>query len=272
MVYSKEDKTPDNSFTDDIDIDVAFDINADIEPIENAHTYVDVDLEQDYHNLTETDQAALNACRGLRRAPIMIEDMRPIDSRSTTLEYSYRPLDNISQFWAGPSHWKFKKQRLTNAATTDCNTVTEPHLSQQQQQQLNNQKGKTTKRRTLRNRLEPIIFDDKISEDIQSLFISINSKLADKLKKTNIYKKWDAKKLKLPTDFKLDDHRFESYYFAPGLKYNINSEPSSTPDIEATGYNYDNPADVDYCSNIVVIILFLKYSIRTENNYFIINY
>ena len=93
-----------------------FDINAELEPLSQENPYVvDYgDMEQDFDDLNDDDQQAINRCRGLKRQPVVIEDMQP--NESIQLEYSYRPLDHIGQFWAGPAHWKFRK---TNARSTN---------------------------------------------------------------------------------------------------------------------------------------------------------
>lgn len=87
-----------------------FDINAEVEPFSQENPFV-VDYgemdQNDFDELNDDDQLAINRCRGLKRQPVMIEDMQPNDS--IQLEYSYRALDHIGQFWAGPAHWKFRR-------------------------------------------------------------------------------------------------------------------------------------------------------------------
>lgn len=179
-----------------------------------------------FDNLTAEDHVAINNCRGLRRAPVVLEDMRPVDS--TSLEYSYRALDKISQFWAEPSHWKFKRSRSTFAAVHDSKPQ--------------NQKRKG--RRPIKYQKKYIEFS--IAND--EMFHNVDEKR--KLRKVNMMKRFDAKKLKLPTDLQIDRNSFEILKNAPNIPVYDVSEPISTDHIPDSTYDYDNPVDKEYCSNI----------------------
>lgn len=150
------------------------------------------------------ERTAINNCRGLRKAPVLIEDLRPVDA-SSKLEYSYRPLDKISQFWAGPSHWKFKRAR----------TIRSSLAVQQQHQNEAGQRTKRTKRALDRNKSKQL----KFGEFHDELFIKMDDNF--KSRKANIQKKWDQRKLKLPVDLQLDMNRFFLYSLAPGLPVQI---------------------------------------------------
>lgn len=139
--------------------------------------------------------------------------MRPIDA-SSKLEYSYRPLDKISQFWAGPSHWKFKRTRTRpSTLASQQNDGTGRALNQR------NRKGRRALDRSKSKQL-------KFGEFHDELFIKYDDKY--KSRKANIQKKWDQKKLKLPVDLQLNADRFMYYTLAPGLPvYMEGSERSS---------------------------------------------
>lgn len=179
--------------------------------------------------LTIEDRFAIQACRGLRRPPVLIENLAPVDA--STLEYSYRPLDNINQFWAGPSHWKFKKLsiggqpvgRITTDGTTDKT------------------KRKRVAKKTLKNKLQELTFDDE-DDKLLVLLDTMNN-----LRQVN-YKKWDPKKLKLPTNYKLDRNCFNVFKYAQSLSVNA-CEVGGTVDIPSSNYEYDNAVDRDYCPN-----------------------
>lgn len=188
---------------------------------------------EDFDALTADDHTAINQCRNLRRVTTIIEDMRPIDGSSIHLEYSYRPLENISQYWAGPSHWKFKRSRGKSTGIL---------------RQMNEKAA--VKKKPLKSRIEPIEFDINFTETI---FIPINSKAASKLKKANIYKKWDAKKLRLPTDLKLDRERFNKFTFAPGLMIN-SSEPIADPEEREIFHDEDEGA----VGGVSMVIIWFK--------------
>lgn len=174
--------------------------------------------DDDFESLTEDDQHAIKACRGLRRVTNVITDMTP-DDASTNLEYSYRSLtDKFTRFWAGPSYWKFKVNRGENVVRT---TV-----------------GDKNKKKTFKNKIEPIPFDDDAND---SMFISVDGRPAAKLRKANIYNRWDGRKTKLPRDFKLDRNRFLRYSLAPGLKFDIPS--SSSPQTIESDIIDDNGND-----------------------------
>lgn len=189
------------------------------------------------------DRAAITACKGLRRKATNIEDLRPDDT--TKLEYSYRLLDTINQFWAGPSYWKIRKSRKltvygeTAASSMDGAATTNTH---------------TVKRKNSRNKMELIKFtsvassilgnNDDDSDD--AAFISIDSKQAQKFKKTNVYKRWDSKKLKLPTDLHIDRNLFNYYTYCPSTSVTKNVTESVTPanDVEGDTYDYENTENV----------------------------
>lgn len=188
---------------------------------------------EDFDALTADDHTAINQCRNLRRVTTIIDDLRPIDGSSIHLEYSYRPLENISQYWAGPSHWKFKRSRGKSLGIL---------------RQINEK----TKKKPLKNRIEPIEFDINFTETI---FIPINSKAASKLKKANIYKKWDAKKFRLPTDLKLDRERFNKFTFAPGLMINSH-EPIVEPEERQIFNDEEGVVGGESMVNIIIIFVF----------------
>ncbi|XP_031637277.1 condensin complex subunit 2 isoform X2 [Contarinia nasturtii] len=233
-------------------LEYAFDMDAEVEPMPADNNYImdvmDFDAGNDFDDLTQDDRAAITACKGLRRKAEMIEDLRPSDT--TKLEYSYRPLDNINQFWAGPSYWKFRKSRK---------------LTLSQQQSIATTEGSTVaptahKRKANRPKNEPIKFStfiesvtEKDADDSDDeIFVSTESRHGQKFKKTNVYKRWDSKKLKLPTDLHIDRSLFNSYVYCPSIS--IVKKPSETPanDIDADdAFDFDNADDgVPYCTDV----------------------
>lgn len=147
--------------------------------------------------------------------------MRPLDSLSKNLEYSYRPMDNIDQYWAGPSHWKLR--RTLHRKTTDENETIR----------------KTPARR---KKHQPI--DVTVPYD-ESLFISINSRQAKKLNKRNTQKNWNAKKLRLPFNHNIAPDYFDHYQYAAGLvKWCPPSIENDTPAIRQS--DDSNTIQVEY--------------------------
>ncbi|XP_036321196.1 condensin complex subunit 2 isoform X1 [Rhagoletis pomonella] len=178
-------------------ISMAFDINAECEPLpalNDQPALLDVDY-NDFEELTTEERTAINNCRGLRKVPVLIEDLRPVDATSK-LEYSYRPLDKISQFWAGPSHWKFKRARPRPS--------TQPTL-----QGVNNQRGNARRTNALSKKRSKQLQFEQETDDI---FVKIDKY---KARKANFHKKWDQRKLKLPTDLQLDPEMFNKFKCAP---------------------------------------------------------
>lgn len=242
-------------------LEYAFDMDAEIEPMPTTDHYamdvMDFDGGNDFDDLTQDDRAAITACKGLRRKTTMIEDLRPSDT--IKLEYSYRPLDNINQFWAGPSYWKFRKSRkLTinrdSLATSESSSVAPA--------------AHAIKRKVNRNKMEPIRFTtliesecgDNDADSDDDMFISVDSKHAQKFKKTNVYKRWDSKKLKLPTDLHIDRSLFNYYTYCPSVS--IVKKPSETPAIDTDAddaYDFDHADDVAYCTNVVCFMRFIYF-------------
>lgn len=233
-------------------LEYAFDVDAEVEPIPVMdHFTVDVmdyDTGNDFDDFTQEDRAAISLCKGLRRKTTMIEDLRPSDT--TKLEYSYRPLDNINQFWAGPSYWKFRKSRkLTmnreSIATSEGSTVAP--TAHANRRRANRMKIEPVKFTTL---VESICENDADSDD--DLFASIDSKIAQKFKKNSVYKRWDSKKLKLPTDLHIDHDLFNYYTYFPSVP--IGKKPIETPVTEIDtedGYDFDNGDDGVFCTDLV---------------------
>lgn len=204
----------------------------------------------EFDNMTVADQNAIHACRTLRRKPVVLEDLRPVDS--SQLEYSYRPLNEFNQFWAGPSHWKFRKYSGAHVA---------------RRSKIDQQTKHSTRTKTLKNKIEPVQFveanvPEELSPKITSMIL-LKSKAAEKVKRMNSYRKWDSKKLKLPTNMQFDRNFFNFYTYALSLAMDEN-EPESTPAINETGYNYDNADDREYCSNNNVVMQSISCIYKTK--------
>lgn len=200
-------KCRDNAYEDVQDIDMAFDINAEIEPVnENDYQILDYDYGAT-EAVGEEEEIAIKACSALRFSQTRLSDLRPVEN-DMPLEYSYRPMDRISQFWAGPSHWKFR--RNTN--------IRRPLI--QAQQKTNATQKKTTKS-TKKMPLDFFSFDKNEDKD----FLSINSVQAKKVKKLACYNEPNPKKLKLPNDSRINSNFFEYFCYAPGI---LNKVPLQT--------------------------------------------
>lgn len=252
-------------------LEYAFDMDAEVEPMPTTDNYamdvMDFDGGNDFDDLTQDDRAAITACKGLRRKTTIIEDLRPHDT--TKLEYSYRPLDNINQFWAGPSYWKFRKSRkLTinrdSIATSEGSSVAPPP----QKRKANSKKIEPIRFTTL---IESVCEKDVDSDD--EMFTSIDSKMAQKFKKTNVYKRWDSKKLKLPTDLHIDRNLFNYYTYCPS--FSVVKKTSETPadiiddDHDADDvFDFDNADDGAYCTNVVGLDRFFFFRFPNLSFYF----
>lgn len=190
-------------------------------------SFFSIDAEE-INGMSINDQHAIMACRGLQRQPVIMEDLRPVDSSSMHLEYSYRPLEDIEQFWAGPSHWKFRRSQVKRKTLANGTEI--------------------VKKKTLRKVPEPI---DILKPYNKSLFISIESREAQKIRQVD-YKKWDAKKLRLPTDCHLDRNMFDFYRFVPDIPVKITVTAPALTELVPEIYDYDNADDREYCSNVQV--------------------
>lgn len=233
----------------------AFDMAAGIEPMPDNDNYaIDYDMDDDgggnnFEELSQEDRVAISACKGLRRKTTIIEDLRPSDA--TKLEYSYRPLDNINQFWAGPSYWKFRKSRKLTMNRASVSSLTDGQPSVQMAQAIrrrnNRTKAEPTKFTTL---IENIGDSNEDSDD--EMFISIDSKPAQKFKKTTLYKRWDSKRLKLPTDLHIDRNLFNYYTFCPSISM-IKTNPNATPATERDFDDYDIGDDGPFGTDVVCV-------------------
>lgn len=219
-------------------VGLQFDINAEVQPVPIGNSVMmdfgDM-VEDDFEDLNEIDRVALDRCKGLRRQAIIVEDMQP--ETATSLEYSYRKLDMIDQFWAGPSHWKFRQSRLTQSSMT-------PSLNNAARQS----KG-TRKRKTIR-KMEATLEDIRsASEEISNVTFKISRGIKGTIiSSQTILRKWDPKKHKLPDDFKIPLDVFDKYIHATTLCINSNPDVTFTGnDEDLAPYDYNNETDRDYC-------------------------
>lgn len=233
-----------------VNVGLQFDINAVVEPVPFEKSMMmdfgDMDHE-DFEDLNEMDRIAVDRCKGLRRQAIVIEDMQPEESNS--LEYSYRPLDMIDQFWAGPSHWKFRQSRRTNhsigsrMSQLTCATVTGVVA----------QRPKVTRKRKVVKKLEATLEEAaNVREEIADLILKSLLKVRrNQLSNHTMTRKWDSKKHKLPEDFKIQPDSFDKFVHAFCLQINSNNDVTFTGnDDDVAPYNYNNETDRDYCSRV----------------------
>lgn len=235
-------------------VELRFDINAETEPVLLERSIVmdfgDMDHE-DFEDMTEADQVAMQRCKGLKRQPVMIDDMQP--ETAVNLEYSYRPLDMIDQFWAGPSHWKFRQSRRTQASVG-------MRASNVLGNSIENvgtvgQKPKVVRKRKIVNKTEATLEDAcNVDEDAQHIVMKITLKMkGTQLSNQTIAKKWEVKKLRLPADYKVPLEIFDKYLHASTLGINSNPDVTFTAgndDDDLAPYDYNNENDRDYCSRI----------------------
>jgi hypothetical protein len=58
-------------------------------------------------NLNDDDRIAIQNCQHLHKHVSFMQDMESENRK--TYEYSYRSLETINHYWAGPVHWKFRR-------------------------------------------------------------------------------------------------------------------------------------------------------------------
>lgn len=233
-------------------VGLQFDINAAVEPVtfEKSVIMDFGDMDQgDFEDLNEMDRVAIDRCKGLRRQAIIIEDMQP--EETSNLEYSYRPLDMIDQFWAGPSHWKFRQSRRTNHSIGS-------RMSQLTSASVNvgtaGQRNKIVRKRKPAEKLEATLEDAaNVEDDMEGVLLKTIGKVrGNQLSNHTITRKWDSKKHKLPLDYKIPHDIFDKYSHASGLQINSNHDATfAGNDDDAAPYNYDNETDRDYCSRVI---------------------
>lgn len=146
------------------------------------------------------------------------EDMRPINNQK--YEYSYRPNEQIVNYWAGPSYWKFKPRNLII-----CNKNSKKRLCN-------------------RRRIDKI---PNLFETIDgNVFIPINSKQAKKIRKIKI-EEWNGSKLKLPKNHNVDPDLFNYYLYAPGIKlFPLNERNNNS---QNASLRYENDQENHYSND-----------------------
>lgn len=234
-----------------IHMEMQFDINAEVEPVmlEKSIMMDFGDMDNgDFEDMNEQDLNAVHRCKGLRRVPVLIEDMQP--ETCANLEYSYRPLEMIDQFWAGPSHWKFRNSRRTAMSMgTRASHVT----NSTQICGVIGQKNTVRKRKVVKNS-GPVLMGDiyNTDENMQNVVVKITSRMkGTMLSVQTISKKWDTKKHKLPQDYKIPIETFEKFLNKSTIQINSNPDITFTGnDDDGAGYDYDNETDRNYCSRL----------------------
>lgn len=233
-------------FHNSIHADLQFDINAEVEPVAHDHQVMmdfgDMNNE-DFDDLNEMDQVAIQRCKGLKRQAVMIDDMQPVVAAE--LEYSYRPLDNIDRFWAGPSHWKFRSSRRTMMSIGMRFSMQPPvEGADQQKRPAKKRKVPTTYTLTLED-----VFN--VVEDAENIISNVTVKKRTQLSNQTISRKWDQKKLKLPQDHKLPHDILEKFLYMSSQRVKTNYDVTFTGDDDGShAYNYDNEVDRNYCSRL----------------------
>lgn len=198
--------------------DLVFDINAEIEEV------TDYDFKVNYlqagiselDEMTVDDQKAINACSAMRIVPNVLTEMRPTDNTIIS-EYSYRTIDNIKQFWAGPSHWKFKRmsQDVVTPKKRQLSRLDAPPTCQT---------GKSTrKKKTLMPDFSNVFYDEDVEDDV---FVPLDAMKASKISCTA--KNWDSNKLRLPKNLFVERSLFESFVFCPGISTEIKKKGPAT--------------------------------------------
>lgn len=230
-------------FHNSIHADLQFDINAEVEPVSHDNQMMmdfgDMNNE-DFDDLDEMDQVAIQRCKGLKRQAMMIDDMQPIVAAN--LEYSYRPLENIDRFWAGPSHWKFRSSRRTMMSIG---------MRFSMQPGGENQPEKRTVKKRKVPELHTVNFEDIYRANENGESIITKSLAKRQLSSQTVSRKWDQKKLKLPQDHKIPTEVLEKFLYMSSGRVKTNYDVTFTGDDDGSlAYNYDNEVDRDYCSRL----------------------
>lgn len=230
--------------------ELQFDINAAVEPVQFEQSMVMDFGDMNQDDFDEVDRIAIERCKGLKRNPVMIEDMQPVNCAK--LEYSYRMLDQIDQFWAEPAHWKFRQSRRTNMSVGSRISS----LGSKQSLKPNAQAKKAVRKRNAPKILQVVTLEDlqNDEEDMDGVILRITPRMKGfQLSNQVIARKWDVKKHKLPRDFKTPLDIFDKFENAASLHINSNLNATFTGDDEVSvAYDYNNVNDWDYCSRVDV--------------------
>jgi condensin complex subunit 2 len=239
-------------------VDLQFDINAEVEPISNEKSFI-MDFgdmnEQDFDDVAEDQRDALNRCRGLKRQPILIEDMQPETSAALS-DYSYRPLDTIDQFWAGPSHWKFRYSRRTHLSGSIGSRSSLPVASTScvSEVQAVQQRPKATRKKKIIKRADVSLEEALNADDFDTLYVQKGKSKSTQITVQIMAKRWDSKKLKLPMDHRIPSDIFDTFSHSTAISINTNHDATftGTDNDDNNTYNYDNELDRNYCSRLEV--------------------
>lgn len=227
-----------------------FDINADVEPVPPERSLV-MDFgdmhQDDFDDLNDMDLVALERCKGLRRQPVVIEDMQP--ECASVLEYSYRPLEHIDRFWAGPSHWKFRQSRQTGLSMC-ASRLNHPS----ERASTGSQKRKIVRKRKVVKKREATLEDvADIDDNVRGVIVKITPRMrGTQLAVHTIAGKWDPKKNKLPCDYRTPLDIFMKFLHAPhtsiSANYGVTHASCHDDDVQYDFNNNEDNHDRDYGS------------------------
>lgn len=125
-----------------------------------------------------------------KESTVIMEDLRP--TNSNILEYSYRPMESVKKYWAGPSYWKFLDSMRSGQINSTGNRTIFVGMSSERAR--NKQKLDFT----------------QIPKDV---FFNISS---NKLKQTSLTpKNWNAINFIEPTNYEYHHTFFDTYTLAP---------------------------------------------------------
>lgn len=126
--------------------------------------------------------------------------MLPVDIVQS--EYSYHSLDAINQNLSGNSHWSLPKSldRTSEAKNTKSY-------------------GPARKKRRLNNKKIISFNDNDIEEEMPNVFLPYKWKVTQNRKRKcrDLYRRFDSRKLILPTDHHIPKDLFDYHYFSPSL-------------------------------------------------------
>ncbi|XP_052741703.1 condensin complex subunit 2 [Bicyclus anynana] len=231
---------------------LAFDVNADVEPIPLEDAHNDLYDDEPLGGISSDEEAdvAVAACvaRLPAEPPARLTDMRPSAPGHSRLEYSYCAA--IVAAWAGPSHWRLKNNRASKLSERTQSTAA----------------GRSTVegKRPARTKKQldfmgaGLAFDAR-TNNVPDYEPAQPAKIAISKKTLNTGHTWNEANYKTPVDRGLDETHFRKLFLRRSVLLSRErdeqpAERSAEPLTveESKEYDYNNENDASYCPNHVM--------------------
>ncbi|GBP58496.1 Condensin complex subunit 2 [Eumeta japonica] len=242
---------------------LAFDVNADIEPIPQDEVHNDLLDDEPLAGIESEEEADVAVAACVARVPAAplarLTDMRPAGAADSRLEYSYSGA--IVAAWAGPAHWRLKNNRgKLKFLASKLSERTQSTNGVIGRLTADGKKGRTKKQLDFTGAGLAINAKDAPAAEYET---AVPAKIMISRKTLATGHTWNEANFKTPIDRGLDQTHFYKLFLRRNVTLsprtvNGAGQPTASHDAppaeplqlpETHDYDYDNENDASYCPN-----------------------